>query len=106
MRTLAAVVLAIALLAASVYAFLPPLIEALLNRVQRRPPYPAPDWARALAADEVDLHADPLLWGGDLLQRGSRGHVDLPRLLEAGALPLHFRPGAQTPLGGNVRCTP
>ncbi len=106
MRTLAAVVRAIALLAATVFAFLPPLIEALLNRVQRRPPYPAPDWARALAADEVDLHADPLLWGGDLLQRGSRGHVDLPRLLEAGALLQVFGVVTQAPLGMNVRSNP
>jgi microsomal dipeptidase-like Zn-dependent dipeptidase len=29
----------------------------------------------------VDLHADSLLWGRDLLQRASRGHVDLPRLV-------------------------
>ena len=31
----------------------------------------------------VDLHADTLLWTRDLLQRGQRGHVDLPRLQEA-----------------------
>lgn len=30
----------------------------------------------------VDLHADTLLWGRDLLQRSSYGHVDLPRLQE------------------------
>ncbi|UCH22786.1 MAG: membrane dipeptidase, partial [Deltaproteobacteria bacterium] len=30
----------------------------------------------------VDLHADTLLWNRDLLQRASRGHVDLPRLKE------------------------
>jgi microsomal dipeptidase-like Zn-dependent dipeptidase len=28
------------------------------------------------------MHADPLLWGRDLLKRASRGHVDLPRLIE------------------------
>jgi microsomal dipeptidase-like Zn-dependent dipeptidase len=102
MRKLAVVLLAIALLAAAVFAFLPPFVEALLNRVQWRPPYPAPDWARALAADEVDLHADPLLWGRDLLERGSRGHVDLPRLLEAGALLQVFGVVTQAPLGMNV----
>ena len=31
----------------------------------------------------IDLHADTLLWTRDLLQRGDRGHVDLPRLQEA-----------------------
>jgi len=106
MRKLAVVILAIALLAAAVFAFLPPLIEAILNRMQRRPPYRAPDWARMLAADEVDLHADPLLWGRDLLQRGSRGHVDLPRLLEVGALLQVFGVVTQAPLGMNVTRNP
>ena len=32
----------------------------------------------------VDLHADSLLWGRDLLQRVDRGHVDVPRLVEGG----------------------
>ena len=30
----------------------------------------------------ADLHADSLLWGRDLLQRATRGHVDVPRLRE------------------------
>jgi microsomal dipeptidase-like Zn-dependent dipeptidase len=30
----------------------------------------------------VDLHADTLLWGRDLLIRGAIGHVDVPRLIE------------------------
>lgn len=30
----------------------------------------------------VDLHADTLLWDRDLLERGDRGHVDVPRLQE------------------------
>lgn len=30
----------------------------------------------------ADLHADTLLWKRDPLQRGSHGHVDLPRLRE------------------------
>jgi microsomal dipeptidase-like Zn-dependent dipeptidase len=29
----------------------------------------------------VDLHADSLLWGRDLLGRGDRGHVDVPRMV-------------------------
>jgi microsomal dipeptidase-like Zn-dependent dipeptidase len=32
----------------------------------------------------VDLHADSLLWGRDLLRRGRVGHVDVPRLIEGG----------------------
>jgi membrane dipeptidase len=40
----------------------------------------ARDLHRRLAV--VDLHADSLLWGRDLLVRGQRGHVDVPRLIE------------------------
>ena len=46
------------------------------------PPYHASDRARALHETlwVADLHADSLLWGRDLLQRSTRGHVDVPRL--------------------------
>ena len=33
----------------------------------------------------VDLHADTLLWGRDLLDRATRGHVDVPRMVEGNA---------------------
>ena len=32
----------------------------------------------------ADMHADSLLWGRDLRERQSRGHVDLPRLSDGG----------------------
>jgi microsomal dipeptidase-like Zn-dependent dipeptidase len=58
--------------------------EARLCTTAAVPPYVASDRARALHAQLwiADLHADSLLWGRDLLQRGSRGHVDVPRLVE------------------------
>jgi microsomal dipeptidase-like Zn-dependent dipeptidase len=45
---------------------------------------PVSDRARALHAtlEIVDLHADSLLWGRNLGQRGWQGHVDLPRMRE------------------------
>ena len=47
-------------------------------------PYPRSERARALHETlwVADLHADSLLWGRDLLRRGNRGHVDVPRLIE------------------------
>jgi microsomal dipeptidase-like Zn-dependent dipeptidase len=58
--------------------------ERRLNAVGSRGPYlvspAASDLHERLTI--VDLHADSLLWGRDLLQRAERGHVDLPRLLE------------------------
>jgi membrane dipeptidase len=58
--------------------------EARLCTTAALPPYVASERARALHAGlwVADLHADSLLWGRDLLQRGTRGHVDVPRLVE------------------------
>ncbi len=89
-------------LVALAFAFLPALLETALNRVGQRPPYTTQPWARELMKDSVDLHADPLLWGRDLLQRSSRGQVDLPRLQEAGAALQVFGAVTQAPLGMSV----
>ncbi|MFL5679879.1 MAG: dipeptidase [Chloroflexota bacterium] len=61
-------------------------VERRMNVVHRPPPYHASERAVELHAtlDVVDLHADSLLWGRDLLVRGDRGHVDVPRLIEGG----------------------
>lgn len=65
--------------------------RALVARAERRhcPTTPAPPYAASARAREahaslqvVDLHADSLLWGRDLLRRGSQGQVDVPRLIE------------------------
>ena len=56
------------------------------NPVAARPPYAASERARELHREllVVDLHADSLLWGRDLLVRARHGHVDVPRLVEGG----------------------
>ncbi|MFL5779342.1 MAG: peptidase M19, partial [Chloroflexota bacterium] len=58
--------------------------ERRLNRVVDGGPYfvppPAADLHEHLAV--VDLHADSLLFGRDLLVRGDRGHLDVPRMVE------------------------
>jgi membrane dipeptidase len=58
--------------------------EARLCATTTAPPYRASDRARALHATlwVSDMHADSLLWGRDLLSRGTRGQVDVPRLVE------------------------
>jgi microsomal dipeptidase-like Zn-dependent dipeptidase len=50
----------------------------------------------------VDLHADSLLWGRDLLARGARGHVDLPRLVEGNVAVQGFTVVTKTPRGLNI----
>src|SRR5438067_1688950 len=54
----------------------------------------------------VDLHADALLWGRDLLQRSPNGHVDVPRLLEVGARLQVFGVVTQAPVGLNMEVNP
>jgi len=65
---------------------LPGLVERYFNHVLQAPPYKVSQEAEALHKQLVlaDLHADSLFWGRNLLHRSSRGHVDLPRLVEAG----------------------
>jgi membrane dipeptidase len=69
-----------------------PVLDRLIGRVERRlSPITQPRGnpsERALALHAtlraVDLHADSLLFGRDLLVRGDRGHVDVPRMIEGG----------------------
>jgi membrane dipeptidase len=61
--------------------------ERRLNRVADPGPYLVPPEAADLheRLTIVDLHADTLLWGRDLLARSTRGHVDVPRMVEGNA---------------------
>jgi microsomal dipeptidase-like Zn-dependent dipeptidase len=72
------------LLVAAGFAALPAIVERSQNRVERAASYEAS--AKALELYQklliADLHADSLLWNRDLLERGTRGHVDVPRLIE------------------------
>ena len=64
-----------------------------------------PPSARALELHRrlriVDLHADSLLWGRDLLVRGERGHVDVPRLSAGNVAVQGFTTVTQVPRGQN-----
>jgi microsomal dipeptidase-like Zn-dependent dipeptidase len=79
---------------------------ALVARAERRhgptthaPPYTASARARELHAtlDVVDLHADSLLWGRDLLRRGTQGQVDVPRMVEGNVAVLVLAASTKTP---------
>ncbi len=79
------------------------IAEQSMNRVTG--PEPAPATARAAALHRTlavaDMHSDSLLWSRDLLLRGSRGQVDLPRL-EQGHVALQiFSSVTKTPKGQN-----
>lgn len=86
------------------FAVGPALIDARINRVQRRADYQPSERARALypRLTIVDLHADPLMWKRDLLVRSDRGHVDVPRLIEGNVAVQAFTVVTKVPLFLNI----
>ena len=96
--------LALAALAAASLAVVPGIVEKRKNRVLRPGPYSLSPRTLALHRRLVvaDLHADTLLWGRDLLARGTRGHVDVPRLLDAGVALQAFTVVTKMPWGTNI----
>jgi membrane dipeptidase len=78
--------------------------ERRLNAIAAAPPYVASDRAREVHAKAtvVDLHADPLLWGRDLLVRGNRGHIDVPRLIEGNVALQVFGVATKSPRHLNI----
>jgi membrane dipeptidase len=78
--------------------------ERRLNAVGSPPPYRPSDRAREIHARStvVDLHADSVLWGRDLLKRGDRGHVDVPRLVEGGTAIQVFAVTTKVPRNLNI----
>jgi microsomal dipeptidase-like Zn-dependent dipeptidase len=73
------------------------------NGVALPPPYRVPTNALEVHSglQAVDLHADSLLWRRDLLRRSTSGHVDLPRLQQAGVTLQVFDAVTQVPVGLN-----
>jgi microsomal dipeptidase-like Zn-dependent dipeptidase len=97
-----AVVLLLAL--AAFFFIVPAQVEKSMNAVLKPPPYRASERAVELHKKLViaDLHADSLLWGRDLLERGTRGHVDIPRLIEGNVALQAFTVVTKTPRSMNI----
>lgn len=95
----------IILLGLGIFFFvLPPYVERSMNETLNPPPYQASERAadlhkRLLVAD---LHADSLLWNRDLLERATRGHVDIPRLIEGNVAFQAFTIVTKTPRNMNI----
>ena len=66
------------------FRVVPDTVADRMNRIVIPPPYSASKQAEQLHRDLfiADLHADSLLWNRDLLNYGTYGHVDVPRLLQ------------------------
>jgi microsomal dipeptidase-like Zn-dependent dipeptidase len=102
-RILIAVVVlaALGLVAAAFVA--PAIVESQMNKVVAHEPFVVSDAARALhkSLNMADLHSDTLLWKRDVLTRGDRGHVDVPRLREGRFALQVFSTVTKTPRGLN-----
>lgn len=85
------------------FAILPGWYDRHVNQLVPNPPPPAGTAAAALhqRLTVIDLHADPLLWKRDLLERHDFGHIDLARM-EAGNMALQvFSSVTKSPRGLN-----
>jgi len=82
-------------------------LEGSINRVDPMPLPGISPRAQALHATSfvVDLHADTLLFGRNLLERSDLGHVDLPRLQEGGVGLQVFSLPTIVPYGMNIERT-
>ena len=102
-RLVLAVVTLAGLALAAFWMFAPGIVERGRNAVAEHAPYPVSDAARALHDRLVvgDWHADSLLWKRDLLARGDRGQVDIPRLIEGGVALQVFTAVTKSPAGLN-----
>jgi microsomal dipeptidase-like Zn-dependent dipeptidase len=101
------ILLAVPLLAGVSSCVVGTRVEERLNRVVGGPLGEVSEGALALHRDSavVDLHADSLLFGRDLLERSSVGHADIPRLLEGGVTLQVFSVVTRVPWGYNEERT-
>ncbi|WP_299297205.1 dipeptidase [uncultured Tateyamaria sp.] len=103
-KRILAVLLALVVVAVGAFlAIAPGYVERSRNEVVPHDPYPVSDTARALHNTLMvgDWHADSLLWQRDISKRATRGHVDLPRLIEGGVALQVFSAVTKSPAGQN-----
>lgn len=81
----------------------PAILEGQLNIVLPHEPYEISKEAKKLhnSLTIADLHSDSALWQRDLLERGNRGHVDIPRMREGNLALQMFTSVTRSPRGQN-----
>lgn len=102
-KLLCRIAILIALLVLGFFVLVPPLVERVLNRVVAEKASAPSSEASNLHPQLriVDLHADSLLWGRDLLERSTHGAVDVPRMIEGNVALEIFTAVTKTPRGLN-----
>lgn len=86
------------------FMLLPPIVAWSMNGRTQGPRGEASAEARRLHETLMvaDLHGDALLWDRNLLRRVSRGHIDLPRLIEGRVGIQAFTVVTKFPAGANI----
>lgn len=105
MKKFLLIVLILLLIGAGIFFFVVPAqVEKRMNKVLVPPPYTASEKATELHKRILvsDLHADSLLWNRDLLERGTYGQVDVPRLIEGNVALQAFTIVTKTPRNQNI----
>ncbi len=89
---------------AALFIAIPPLVDERENKLLKKKPYTASERALKLHKELTiaDLHADSLLWGRDLLERSTYGHVDIPRLADGNVALQVFSLPTKSPHGLNI----
>ena len=103
-KTLIAVGVILLIGLAILFFIVPAQVEKSMNITLHAPPYQPSAKAAALHKKLLvaDLHADTLLWNRNLLERESRGHVDIPRLIEGNVALQAFTVVTKTPSSLNI----
>jgi membrane dipeptidase len=103
-RRLVPILAVVICLVLAFFSNVPRLVDEDQNKVLTRPPYTASDRALNLHRQLTiaDLHADSLLWGRDLLERSTYGHVDIPRLADGNVALQVFSLPTKSPHGLNI----
>jgi membrane dipeptidase len=104
MKRLLQWLLLILVIVGTAFFVVPGIVESRMNKVLNPPPYKASAAAEALHKNLIvaDLHADSLLWKRDLLEHGSRGQVDVPRLAQGNVAIQAFTLVTTSPRGLNI----
>lgn len=103
-RAVLGLVLALAAAIVLFFVFGPARIERSMNVVTMpRDGWPVSERAQALHADLIigDLHSGMLVWDREPLRRASRGHTDLPRLIEGNVAVHVVAANTDSPFGQN-----
>jgi membrane dipeptidase len=105
MRTIFITLIVVLFIALGILWFIvPSRVGSRMNLTLNPPPYQASPEAQELHKKLLiaDLHADTLLWNRDLLEHGSWGHVDVPRLIEGNTSIQAFTVVTKTPRNMNI----